>query len=286
MNIQKECVECIVGQIDKALRVLDINDLRYDKIMNEVKNQSLDFSYDHTPPFVAKDPYAYLSKELGLEDPLYEIKQQSIQKAIELLPIVYSELERSEDKLFSAIKASVAGNVIDFGAKEQYSIEDEINSVFKTNFAIDRYKDLKSNIEKYDDILILADNSGENVFDKVLLEVLNKLYPNKNYYYATRGRPIINDITIKEAYQIGIDRFATILDSGVDTPGLDLSRASGDFKEFFYRVPLIIAKGMGNYECLEQLKDDRIFFLFKVKCDVVAKSIGQKSGDLILAQFV
>ncbi|MDY0365777.1 MAG: ARMT1-like domain-containing protein [Arcobacteraceae bacterium] len=51
-------------------------------------------------------------------------------------------------------------------------------------------------------------------------------------------------------------------------------------------VPLIIAKGMGNYECLEQLKDDRIFFLFKVKCDVVAKSIGQKSGDLILAQFV
>jgi uncharacterized protein with ATP-grasp and redox domains len=134
MNIQKECVECIVGQIDKALRVLDINDLRYDKIMNEVKNQSLDFSYDHTPPFVAKDPYAYLSKELGLEDPLYEIKQQSIQKAIELLPIVYSELERSEDKLFSAIKASVAGNVIDFGAKEQYSIEDVLGVLKPSDF--------------------------------------------------------------------------------------------------------------------------------------------------------
>jgi hypothetical protein len=276
VNIQSDCVGCIVGQIDKALALLDVEKSVADEIRAEVKKQSLNFSYSHTPPFIAKDVYTYLGDRLGLDDPLETIKQQSIQKACELLPFIYKKLQMSEDKLFTAIKASVAGNVIDFGAKEQFCVTNEVQNIFDTDFAINDYEKLKIQIKTADKILVLADNSGENVFDKVLLKTIKELYPTKELFYATRGKPIINDITVKEAYQIGIDE--------VDTPGLDLSRASSDFKAFFETVPLIIAKGMGNYECLEQLKDNRIFFLFKVKCNVVASSIQKNVGDIVLLQ--
>jgi len=284
VNIQSDCVGCIVGQIDKALALLDVEKSVADEIRAEVKKRSLSFSYFHTPPFIAKDVYAYLGDRLGLDDPLETIKQQSIQKACELLPFIYKKLQISDDKLFTAIKASVAGNVIDFGAKEQFCVTNEVQNIFDTDFALNDYEKLKIQIKTADKILVLADNSGENVFDKVLLKTIKELYPTKELFYATRGKPIINDITVKEAYQIGIDEVATIVDSGVDTPGLDLSRASSDFKAFFETVPLIVAKGMGNYECLEQLKDNRIFFLFKVKCNVVASSIKKNVGDIVLLQ--
>jgi uncharacterized protein with ATP-grasp and redox domains len=284
VNIQNDCVGCIVGQIDKALALLEVEESVSSEIKAEVKRQSLSFSYSHTPPFIAKDVYAYLGERLGLHDPLETIKQQSIQKATELLPFIYKKLELSNDKFFTAIKASVAGNVIDFGAKEQFCVTNEVQNIFDTDFAVNDYEKLQQSIKTADKILVLADNSGENVFDKVLLKTIKELYPTKELFYATRGKPIINDITTKEAYQIGIDEVATILDSSVDTPGLDLSRASDEFKTFFESIPLIIAKGMGNYECLEQLKDNRIFFLFKVKCNVVASSIQKNVGDIVLLQ--
>ncbi|MCK9337813.1 MAG: ARMT1-like domain-containing protein [Arcobacteraceae bacterium] len=284
MNIQNDCVACIVGQIDKALDLLDVPQALADEIKQEVKEYSKSFSFSYTPPFIAKDVYAYLASRLNLSDPLETIKQQSIEKATELLPYIYKMIDKSDDKLFASIKASVAGNVIDFGAKEQFCLTNEVLSIFEKDFAINHYDILSQQILKADTILVLGDNSGENVFDKVLLQTIKNLYPSKELFYATRGKPIINDITTKEAYQVGIDAYATIVDSGVDTPGLDLSRASDEFKKLFFEIPLIIAKGMGNYECLEQLCDERIFFLFKVKCNVVASSIDKEIGDIVLLQ--
>lgn len=282
MNITNDCVTCIVGQIDKAIAVLDLDEALAKEIKEEVLLRSKDFSFKQTPPLVAKDVYEYLAQRIGNCDPLEKIKQASIQYASQFVPFIEKKIRQNDDKLFTAIKAAVAGNVIDFGAKEQFCLEEEINKVFDTNFAINDYATLHKSIEKHDNILILADNAGENVFDKILIKIIKRLYPEKSITYATRGKPIINDITTKEALQIGIDKFANVISTGVDTPGLELQRASESFKKVFDNAPLIIAKGMGNYECLESLGDKRIFFLFKVKCNVVAQSISQEIGEIIL----
>lgn len=282
MNITSDCVECIVGQITKATNLLQCDEKLSKEIKSEVLRRSQNFSFEHTPPWVARDVYEYLAHKINKTDPLEEIKQQSIQTALSFIPFIKNKLESSSDKLYTAIKASVAGNVIDFGAKEQFNLKDEIENVFDTHFAINDYFILKEKLSTIDKLMILADNSGENVFDKVLLETIKELYPNIKLYYATRGKPIINDITIKEAYQIGIDETATIISSGVDTPGLEIERASLEFIDLYKSMPLIIAKGMGNFECLENAQDDRIFFLFKVKCNVVANSINEDIGSIIL----
>lgn len=284
MNITNDCVECIIGQITKATNLLQCSAELSKEIQDEVLKRSRNFSYEHTPPWVARDVYEYLAIKTNMSDPLEDIKQISINTALSFVPFIQQKIAQSQDKLYTAIKASVAGNVIDFGAKEQFDLKDEIKNVFDTPFAINDYNNFKLQLSKTDKMMVLADNSGENVFDKILLETLHELYPHIKLYYATRGKPIINDITTKEAYQIGIDNVAIIVDSGVDTPGLETSRASAEFNDLYKEMPLIIAKGMGNFECLEASNDDRIYFLFKVKCNVVANSIQEDIGSIILKQ--
>lgn len=280
MTIQAPCVTCILNQVEKTLGVMDIDAVTADKIRAEAQRMSADFSFSHTPPFVAKDVYRMISRFSGNDDPLYAVKQAGIRAATSFLPIIQAKIDQSGDPLFAALKAAVAGNVIDFGAKEQFDLEAEINNVFDTEFARSDYEQLRSDIRHHDDIMILADNSGENVYDKVLMETIKRLYPAKRLSYVVRGRPIINDITVHEAEQVGAGEVATILDSGVDTPGLDLLRADKAFVKTFKAAPLVIAKGMGNYECLEG-SGKSIYFLFKVKCEVVADSIGAAIGSII-----
>ena len=282
MNITNECVKCIIYQIEKATKVLELDEKLSKSIMQEVEKRAKKFSFNQSPPLVAKDVYQYLAQRTNLKDPLEKIKQDSIKKATTYLPFIEDKIDKSEDKLFTTIKAAVAGNVIDFAVIEKFGLDKEINSIFQTDFAINDYKIFKKELEKTNSLIILSDNAGENVFDKVLIKTIKHLYPKLNIYYATRDQPIINDITTKEAYQIGIDKYCTIISTGVDTPGLEKTRASKEFLELFDKTPLILAKGMGNFESLEGFNDKRIFFLFKVKCEVVANTISKNIGEIVL----
>ena len=282
MNITNDCVKCIVGQIQKATKLLNLDEKLSNKIMTEVHKRSKNFSFNDTPPYVAKDVYEYLGKMTNLEDPLEKLKQESIKKATSYLPLINEKIKNSEDKLYTAIKAAVAGNVIDFATTKEFSLDEEINSIFETNFSVNDYKLFKEELFKTDKLIILSDNAGENVFDKVLAKTIKKLYPNLKIYYATRGKAIINDITTKEAFQVGIDEYCEVISSGVDTPGLEKKQANEDFLKLFHSVPLVLSKGMGNFESLESYKDKRIFFLFKVKCEVVANKIQRNLGEIIL----
>jgi uncharacterized protein with ATP-grasp and redox domains len=284
MNITNECVSCIVGQINKATKFLNLDEKLSNEINKEVEKKSLSFCFKETPPYVAKDVYEFLALKTGLEDPLEHLKQESIKKAITYLPLIEQKIKDSDDKLFTAIKAAVAGNVIDFATTKEFCLDEEINSIFDTNFAINDYKTFKDELEKTKQLIILSDNAGENVFDKVLIKTIKEIYPNIKTYYSTRGKAIINDITTKEALQIGIDEYCEVISTGVDTPGLEKKQASNKFMDLFNKTPLILSKGMGNFECLESHKDNRVFFLFKIKCDVVANQISRKLGEIILKQ--
>lgn len=282
MNITNECVKCIVGQIEKATKLLELDKNLSNEIMTEVKKRSKKFDFTKTPPYVAKDVYQYLAKKTNLEDPLEKLKQESIRKAKEYVPFVEKKVQESSDKLFTAIKTAVAGNVIDFATTKEFCLDEEINSIFNTEFVINDYEIFKQEVEKTDSLIILSDNAGENVFDLVLIKTLKELFPKLHITYATRGEAIINDITIKEALQIGIDKYCDVVSSGVDTPGLDKTRASKEFMKLFEETPLVLSKGMGNFECLESYQDEKVFFLFKVKCEVVANKISQNLGEIVL----
>jgi len=129
--------------------------------------------------------------------------------------------------------------------------------------------------------LYLADNAGEVVFDRVLVEEIKKEYPDKIIHYVVKSKPIINDALIEDAKACGMDKAARVISNGTDAPGTIFTLCSKEFKRIYRGADMIISKGQGNFESLSGGKRP-IFFLFMVKCPVVARETGCKMGDIIL----
>jgi len=279
MNLKSDCLSCLLNQSLRVAKNLNLDEETSKKMM-QVASESIGTYGEVSPPVAAADLYPKLASFTDSEDVYRDLKELSTKEALKLLPSV----EKKVHNVSNAIKAAVAGNVIDFATPNHFDLNTEFKKVFETTFAIDDEVEFFQRLKKAKSLMIIGDNVGEHVFDKLLLESMAKEFPKLKLYYAVRGKPIINDVTLLEAKELAMEEVAKVVDSGVITPGLAYAYASAEFMELYNSIDLIIAKGMGNYECLEGVKDERIFHLFKVKCDVVANDVGEKLGSLIFMQ--
>ena len=131
------------------------------------------------------------------------------------------------------------------------------------------------------EILYLGDNTGEIMCDKILIEELVRC--GKKVTFVTRGEPTINDATLADARYVGLDKVATVITNGSDAPGTRLEDCSPKFVAAFQSAELIISKGQGNFEGLSDVPGP-IFFLFKVKCPVIALEVDAKIGTVALRE--
>ncbi|WP_456451871.1 damage-control phosphatase ARMT1 family protein [Hydrogenimonas sp.] len=275
------CVTCIFSQALRVCQTLGVDDKTTKEVLDAVGCMVPTWCFDENPPQVAARVYPEIATILKTDDIYADFKKEAARHAEAFLPYVEGMIEKSGDRFHAALKAAVAGNVIDLAATRMFDLEEEVAKVFDTPFAIDDSASLREALQRAKSVLVIGDNAGEHLFDKVLMKELKNLFPHISLGYAVRGVPIINDVTVKEAKEAGIDEVAEILDSGVDTPGLDLSRASDAFKKRYHKADVILSKGMGNYECLNDTSTRPTWFLLKVKCEVVAASLGRQVGDII-----
>ncbi|MEA2091604.1 MAG: ARMT1-like domain-containing protein, partial [Campylobacterota bacterium] len=246
-----------------------------------VKEMSTDFSYDDNPPEIASYVYEKMAQIANKNDLYDEVKELSTKKALSFVPLLKDKLLFCNNKLLTATKIAVAGNVIDLAAAVEFDLEEELTKVFHTEFAYNDFDLMQKKLSNAKKILIIGDNVGEHIFDYMFIETLKELYPHVEYSYMVRGNPIINDVTMKEAVECGFDKLCELVDSGVNTPGFVYNRANSYSKELFDSVDLVISKGMGNYECMSESHRKNICFLLKVKCDVVAASLNKELGDIV-----
>jgi len=276
MKTYLDCFPCFLNQALRAGRIATDDDKKIKRLLDEVGMMLRDIPLESTPPESGRLLYRKVSEITGNLDPYKKIKSESTKKALSLYPSLKSQIERSKDRLLTAIRIAIAGNVIDFGANWNFDIENEIDEVLEKDFAICDYNRFKDCLNETSEILYIGDNAGECVFDRILIEEMKK--PVK---YIVRDIPIINDATYEDAVQAGIDKVATILSSGTDAPGTILKTCSSKFKELYNNSKFIISKGQGNYEALSNERRP-IFFLLKTKCHVIANDIGINEGDIIL----
>jgi len=284
MNMTPECVTCIFSQALRVCETLKVDDETTKKVLDSVACTIPTWRLDETPPQVAARVYPKIAEILQTDDIYGNFKREATERARRFIPYIESMIDRSVDTFHASLKAAVAGNVIDLAATTQFDLEEEVKKVFDTPFAIDDSGALRTMLKDARRLLVVADNAGEHLFDKVMMQRFKKLFPDLWIGYAVRGVPIINDVTYREAKEAGIDEVAEIIDSGVDTPGLDLARASDRMKEAYEEADVVIAKGMGNYESLNDRSMRPTFFLLKVKCNVVASSLAQEVGDIVCYQ--
>ena len=281
MNIDQTCVECIINQSVKVANAIDATDELSHELKSIVTDMSKEFSFQKSPPEIASGVYEEMAKIANKEDLYDEVKKTSTQKALSFVPVLKSKLLASKDKLLTATKIAIAGNVIDLAAEVEFDLAEEFEKIFHTNFALNDFEKLYDKLSHAKKVVILGDNVGEHIFDYMFIEVLKELFPKIKYYYFVRGNPIINDVTMKEALECGFDKLCNLIDSGVNTPGFVYERATIEAKKLFDEADVVISKGMGNYECLTPSHRKDIFFLLKVKCGVVANSLGTDIGDII-----
>jgi uncharacterized protein with ATP-grasp and redox domains len=132
-------------------------------------------------------------------------------------------------------------------------------------------------VNQAEKILDLADNAGEIVFDRLLIEQL----PTEKVTLVVKGEPVINDATMEDAKVAGLTEIVKVIDNGSDAPGTIMESCSQRFLEHFEDSDLVIAKGQGNYETLSRV-DKNIFFILKAKCPVIARDLGCKVGEMII----
>ena len=281
MHIEDTCVECIINQSLKVADAIEADALLKDKLHSNTQQLSKDFSFELSPPEVASEVYEQMARIAQREDLYAKQKEEATTQALSFIPSLKTHLQNSSNKLLSATKIAVAGNVIDLAAEVLFDLSDELEKVFETEFAHNDFEMLEKKLESAKTLVVLGDNVGEHIFDYLFIETLQELYPQLTVSYFVRGNPIINDVTLKEAKEAGFDKLCNLVDSGVNTPGFAYSRATKEAQELFDSADLVISKGMGNYECLSPTHRDNIFFLLKVKCNVVASSLYQELGDII-----
>lgn len=281
MTIQPECIGCIAAQSRRVCDAIRADETIRERITNYVDTALQNADFTLSPPVLAAPLYEAMARIAGKYDLYDEQKGQATEQARTYLPYLREVIGRSSDPFAALLKTAVVGNVIDLAAEVSFDLHDAINSVFDTPFAIDDSEPLRSALGNAQTLLYIGDNAGEHIFDALAIETLARLFPRCRITYMVRGNPIINDVTMKEALEAGLERFSSLCDSGVPTPGFVYDLAAPEAQKLFDEADLIIAKGMGNYECMTPQRRSGICFLLKVKCSVVAASLSRDIGDIV-----
>lgn len=281
MKTYLDCIPCFFRQGLEAARMATKDEEKQRKVLDEIAKELPKISLNSTPPEMGEKIHRIVRQITGSSDPYKKVKDKSNKIALGLYPQFKKKARKANDPLLMGIRMAIAGNIIDFGINNTHiDIKQETEKVLKQDFAIFNYAQFKKALDSTEEILYIADNSAEVVFDRVLIEVIVE-ESNKKVTYVVREKPIINDATREDALFCGIDKVAQIISSGSDGPGTFLSSAKDEFLTYFNRADLIISKGQGNYETLSG-EDRPIFFLLKAKCPVTARDLGCKEGDIVL----
>jgi len=277
--------------------VLTISDL---SDFNEKQTQALmDYTLDLLleigrtspvpPPFVAKQIFQKAGVISGLNDaydPYRILKQNANDAVLAIYDDLKTKVAESSSPLEMAIKLSALGNILDFAIIDHRTIDilKEVDSADDLLFEKYDYHAFLSACSNAKNTLILGDNAGEIVFDKIFIETLKAHYPDMSITYAVRHQPIINDITLKDAEDVGMSEVANTISSGSMCPGTYLRETAQAFNDMFRKADLIISKGQGNYETLNNEPRPNLFFIFRVKCKQVAQDMNARLHSLILWQ--
>ncbi len=285
MKAKPECFVCFVSQ---AILVAEITIKKDEEAILALKNVAQVLSkldYDVPPPLISEHVYGSITKTLNHSDPYSEIKKKYNKIALGYVDDLRKYIDSAIDKLQAAMNISVAGNIIDFGSQvEKFDIKETISKAINEGFVVNDIEEFKKHIEKAKTLLFLADNAGEIVFDKLFLETIKSLYPNIKIYIALRGKPIINDVTRNDVEGLGLEKVGSIVESTKPTPGFWPDYCDDECKNIYSKADIIISKGQGNFETLSEFDDDRVYFLFIIKCSVVSNFLNKPKYSHIFAK--
>ncbi|MFW6110603.1 MAG: damage-control phosphatase ARMT1 family protein [Thermoproteota archaeon] len=282
MRVNLDCIPCFQRQALRAVRFISDDEGVQERVLREVMEVLSGMEWGSTPPEMAHEVHKVVRRLTEGGDPYKGVKRESNDLVLEMYPELRGMVEDSGDAVKTALRLAVAGNIIDYGALKEFDLEGTVERVLTQEFAIDHYPMFVEELEKAETLLFFADNAGEIVFDKLLLEVLMERKSFQKVRVVVKGGPIINDATLQDAIYVGLDSLPRVefrtLSNGEEGTGPE--RSSPQVKGWIEGHDLVISKGQGNYEGLSERHG--IFFLLMVKCPIISSHLDVEVNDTIL----
>lgn len=277
MRTYLDCYPCFLRQALTAARLAGATETLEREVVHQVLELLRDLPDAATPPVVADRVHRLVRAAAGHDDPYVAVKASTTAAAMALYPRLTALVASSPDPFETAVRVAIAGNVIDLGVRDDVpDLSETVERVLAAPLAIDDLAELRDAVGAADTILYLADNAGETVFDRVLVETL----PHP-VVYAVKGGPVLNDATRADAEAAGLHLCATVVDTGSDAPGTTASLCSSEFRALLADATVVIAKGQANYETLSEA-GPRVFCLLQVKCPVIARDADVPVGSVVV----
>ncbi len=271
MKATMRCLPCIVRQaVDIATNATDDPEMQR-KAMHGAFDLLSQVDIFDTPMNIGQQLHRVVGEITNAGDPYKSLKVESNAIAMDLYDRMVATVAEAVDPLRTAAKVAIAGNIMDFGALAEFDVESTIEKALQSEFAIGDFDIFKQRLSEARNVLYLADNAGEIVFDRVFIEQMRDV----DVTVALKSRPFINDAMIEDAVEVGLDKVAKLI---TVAPG---ATTGEEFDEAWQAADLIIAKGQGNYEVFSEVTGP-IFYLLIAKCPVIAGEIGVNEFEMIL----
>lgn len=281
MKINYQCLPCLVNQVVKVSMMIGVEDK--EKLYHKVFKYLSSLDFKQTNPEIIGEVFKLIKEQTNNEDPYYNIRKyfniMFLNQEIEF----EKSINESKDEFVSAIKYALIANIVDFSPiknKRPENIFQHFNELKQQPLTIDHHLQLLKDINKSKKLLYLGDNCGEICLDKILIKKIKKINPELNIYFATRGAPVVNDSIEEDAYLVGINKYATIINNGDYSLGTVLNKTSLEFNQIYQQADIIISKGQANFESLNE-ENKNIYFLLITKCDVIANYLNTDINKLI-----
>lgn len=285
MKVNYECASCMLRQSKEAIEhAINDDDKRMEASLEVLNFMEKNFKKNSNSNKLGTDLHHMIMKATHNNDPYKTLREQGNKVAEELLPDI-EKIIKNEPTFENYVKVAVVGNIIDFGALDQSTdmlslIKEQINQEPKINDT----KKLSKSLQKAKTVLYLTDNSGEIVFDKLLIKKIKEDY-DVEIILALKENPILNDAIVQDAIDLGLDKYAKLISTGASSVGVVEDYVSDELKELLQECDIVISKGMGNYEGLTEMTIGRdIFFLLNTKCLAISEEIGVDLKSNVIIQ--
>lgn len=280
-----DCLHCALNQLIATTEMVKMPEKQRRELMQQALENMVKKGIDRNNCEVIEETYRFATRAIGDEDPYREMKSHFNRGMMRLWPHVRRHIAESSDPLAAAVRAAIAGNLIDIAALGlDVSLDAAMEKVYevdRSGMYIDETASLARALSTAQSLLVLGDNCGEIAMDRILIETIHALYPQLKIQYGVRGRAVVNDVTREDAAEVGMEEVAEVIDNGDCVLGTLLYRTSPEFNRAFYGADVVICKGMGNYEGLNGCDRGNIWFLLIAKCDVVSRMTQTPKGSIL-----
>jgi len=269
------------SQVDRLIRLTTKNETHANSIRKMIDEMMRELPVEKlSPPEIAQMVYSVIAKNTGVEDPFSREKKNSNREAMELYPLFREFAERHEDRLSAAVKLAALGNIIDYAIHGHVPDADSImREADSSSFTVDSLERFRAELAVAKSLFYILDNSGEIVLDRIMIETLKELYPSLAITAAVRSGPVINDVTLEDAVEVGLDSLVPVVTPGGEPlPGIPVTRGP-EFDTLFRKSDIVLAKGQGNFESRGISRP--VYHLFKIKCGVVSNMMKHPENSLI-----